>query len=122
MAAPNYSSASPERFYMNQPPTTETTLWTVPSTFNGVTVQRVKIDQIVLCNNTGATASVSLGMVASGGTASSTNRSFTNATPIQGGATQTLDLSQVMYVGDFISGLQGTSGAITVTICGTVIA
>ncbi|MGB9866703.1 MAG: hypothetical protein ACPLPR_02190 [Bacillota bacterium] len=33
----------------------------------------------------------------------------------------TIDLSQVMIAGDFLSAVQGTAGAITVTISGVVI-
>lgn len=118
MGAPYYASASPERLYKNQPPTTETTLYTVPSTLNGVNVQRVVVNQVVLCNNTSSPSTINLSIVPSGGTAA--NYRTLGGTSIPANSTQTLDLSEPMYVGDFISGYQGTSGSITLTVSGTV--
>lgn len=110
---------SEERLYQGQPGTGETTLYTVPTTLNSVNVKRVQVTEIVVCNTTTNNAAISLSIVPSGGTAGAANRILATAN-VNGNTTQTMTLREVMYVGDFISGLQGISGAITVTISGMV--
>lgn len=116
----NPSTFAPERLYQGQPSTRESTLYTAPST-----CQRVIIKEIIITNTSSSNATVSLSIVPSGQTAGVANRILASATLAAAGQPNSslkLDqMSQVMYANDFISGLQGTSGAITVTISGVVI-
>jgi hypothetical protein len=108
------STFTQARLYQGQPSTGEATLYTVPSSTS------VIVKQIVLCNTSASTASISLSIVPSGGTAGSANRIVGGYT-VPANATQTLDMSQVMNTSDFISGLQGTASTVTVTISGVTI-
>lgn len=91
--------------------TSETTIYTVP----GATTTIVK--QIIVANTTGSAANYSLSLVPSGGSAGASNR-IIPTTSFPANSTTIFDLTQVMDTGDFISHLQGTSAAITVTISG----
>ncbi|HHV79101.1 MAG TPA: hypothetical protein GXX40_05745 [Firmicutes bacterium] len=104
----------PARLYQGQPGTTETTVYTVP------TGKTVILKQIVLANVTTLPAKVSVSLVPSGGTAGDGNRLCKDLS-VPANSIVTIDLSQVMTAGDFLSAVQGTSGAITVTISGVVI-
>lgn len=107
----NISTLNRVRLYSGQPGTSEGTLYTVPASTD------VKVAQIVLCNTTGSPATVSLSTVASGGTASNTNRLLAGVS-VDANAVVVIDLNVYMTAGDFLSGLQGTASAITVTISG----
>lgn len=103
---------TPERFYQGQPATSETTLATVETATDWV------ITDIVLCNTTGTAENISLSVVPDGNTADAANRildgyevSANDTVKLTGGGT-------VLHSGDFLSALQSTSGAITVTISG----
>lgn len=100
-----------KKLYWGTPGTTEATLYTVP----GSTVALVK--EIVLTNVTNAVATVSLSIVNSGGTAAASNR-IMQAKNIPANDLVIIACNEHMDAGDFISGLQGTSGAINVRICG----
>jgi hypothetical protein len=100
-----------KRLYSGQPATGGATLYTVPASTTTI------VKQVVIANTSGSAATVSLRLVPSGGTAGVAN-SLAEAVSIGANSTQTLDLSQVMATGDFLQALQGTSGAITLTISG----
>lgn len=100
-----------KKLYQGQPGTSESTLYTVPASTD------VKLQSIVLCNTTGAAATVSLSVVTSAGTAGATNRVLA-AFSVTANDTIVIDSAVDMATGDFLSGLQGTSGAVTVTVSG----
>lgn len=75
------------------------------------------VKQVVIANTSAGAATVSIRLVPNGGSAGVTN-SIAEAVSIPANSTQTLDLAQVMATGDVIQALQGTSGAITLTISG----
>ena len=102
---------TPKRFYIGQPGTTETTLYTAP------TGKTVILKDITLCNTTSVDATISLSIVPSGSTADNTNRILAGL-KVTANSIVDITLSQVMNEGDFISALQGTSGALTVAISG----
>lgn len=108
------SNYTPVRLYIGQPSTSQTTLYTVPSTTSLI------VKQITICNTSTSSASISLNVVPFGGSASSANLVVSNYS-VQANATQSLNLSQVLSTGDVISALQGTSGAITLIISGVTI-
>lgn len=97
--------------YRNQPGTTSATLYTAPS------ATTVKLGSIVLSNTTGTSATITLSVVQSGGTAGVTNQ-ILSAYVVRPNDTVTIDSSVYMNASDFIAGLQGTASAITVTISG----
>lgn len=101
---------TPVRLYQGQPGTSETTL------LAAITGNRI-IKQIIITNTSATTSSLSLSLVPSGGTAGVANR-IISGYAISGVAAVTFDLSQVMTSGDFLSGLQTVSGALTITISG----
>jgi hypothetical protein len=102
---------TPKRLYIGQPSTSETTLYTVSS---GKTVI---VKDITLCNTSSSDATISLSIVPSGGIAGNTNRILASL-KVSANSVVDITLSQVMNEGDFISGLQGTSGALTLIISG----
>lgn len=98
--------------YQGQPGTTNSTLYTVPASTT------VKVASIVITNTTSSSATLTLSIVPSGGTAGAANRILA-AIAVGGNVTMTLDpISVYMNASDFIAGLQGTSSALTVTISG----
>jgi hypothetical protein len=101
--------------YEGQPTTSEATLATCPASTTW------RADSVVLCNTTSTAATISLSRVPSGGTAGATNR-FMSAFSVPANDTVTVDVKQYLNAGDFLSGLQGTSAAVTVTINGVVFA
>ena len=106
---------TPARLYQGQPGTSSATLYTVPSSTT------VIVKQILVANTTSTAATLTLSLVPSGGTAGVTHH-IASAVTVQGNALVTFDLAQVMTAADFLAGLQGTSGALTVTISGLTIA
>lgn len=102
---------TPKKMYVGQPGTTATTLYTVPASTSAI------VKNIIVCNTTASSATVTISFVPTGGTAGSTNRVFNTYTVLPNG-TATIDLSNVLNTGDFINALQGTSGAITLHISG----
>jgi hypothetical protein len=102
---------TPKRFYIGQPGTTETMLYTVPA---GKTVI---LKDITICNTSSTDATISLSIVPSGSTAGTANRILANL-KVTANSIVDITLSQVMNEGDFLSAVQGTAGAITVVISG----
>lgn len=102
---------TPKHFYTGQPGTTATTLTTA-----GAGKQQI-IKSISICNTTSSSATLTLSRVASGGSASASNRIFSeiNVLPKE---TKSFDTSTVLETGDFLSALQGTASAITLSISG----
>ncbi len=94
--------------------TTETTVYTVP----GSTTTLVK--QIVVANVTSSAATLSISIIASGGTAGDTNRIAKDVSMAANSLTA-IDLNQVMAAAGFISLKQGTASACTTTISGVEI-
>lgn len=101
------------RLYQGQPATTEETLYTVPT---GNTLLKF---QVTIANTTTTDATLDLSLVASGGTAGVTNR-IAKGINIAGSSVANLTFNQVLEAGDFLSGLQGTASALTVTISGVI--
>jgi hypothetical protein len=102
---------TPKEFYIGQPGTTATTLFTVPaSTF-------YIVKHINICNTTSSAATVTINLVASGGSAAANNR-MVSSFNVEANNTVNLDVSWTMAAGKFISALQGTSSAITVYMSG----
>lgn len=96
-----------KKLYANKPGTGSATLYTVPA--NTTTI----VKNIVLCNTTGVAETVTL---TAGG------QLIINALSVAANDTVTLDLSLVMSEADIITGLQGTSGSISVYISGVEVA
>jgi hypothetical protein len=101
----------PKNLYRGQPGTTDGTLATVPAN------KRWMVKEIIICNTTGTAATATLAVVESGG-ASAANRRILNAKSIPANDLLVLALATAMAAGDFISGLQGTAAALTLTISG----
>lgn len=99
------------QLYQGQPGTGAATIYTVPASTD------LKLTEVVLCNTTGSTATVTMSAVPSGGTAGATNRVFSGLA-LAANETVVIDLATYLTAGGFLSILQGTSGAITATISG----
>lgn len=106
---------TPKRLYQGQPGTAETTLYTVPASVSTI------IKEIILCNTTSTAATISISAVPSGGTAGVANRIIAGFS-VAANDTKTVPLSTVLNTGDFLSALQGTASAITVTTSGVEMA
>lgn len=100
-----------KKLYTGQPGTSATTLYTAPASTTTI------IKNIIICNTTASAASLTLSLVPSGSAAGTTNR-IMSALSINANDTVAMDLSGVLATGDFISGLQGTSSALTIHIAG----
>ncbi|WP_163538326.1 hypothetical protein [Gracilibacillus sp. YIM 98692] len=108
--------ATNERLYQGQPGTTEETLYTV-GTNN--THSKVHKFQVTVANVTNTDATFDLSIVPNGGSAGDTNR-IAKGVEVAGNSVANLTFNQVLEASDFLSGLQGTSGALTVTISGVI--
>lgn len=97
--------------YQGQPTTSSATLYTVPASTDAM------LKSIVLANTSGSPATITLYRVPTGGSAGVTNCIVPTFT-VAANDTVTLDSGVCMTAGDFIAGLQGTTGAITATISG----
>jgi ATP-dependent protease ClpP protease subunit len=102
---------TPARLYIGQPGTSNTTLYTVPSGKKAI------IKQILLANTSASSVTITIYLVPSGGTAGAGNMIVSDIT-VNAKTVVTIDMAQVMNAGDFLVGVQSTSGAITVTISG----
>lgn len=102
---------TPKKLYTGQPGTSATTLYTAPASTTTI------VKNIIVCNTTSSAATLTLSLVASGGSAGATNR-IMSALEVTGNNTVAFDLSGVLATGDFISALQGTSSALTLHITG----
>lgn len=97
--------------YRGQPGTSVATAYTVPASTD------VKIAAIVLCNTTVNAATVTVHVVASGGSAGVTNQVI-GTLSVPANSTVVVDSAIYMTAGDFIAALQGTASAVTVMISG----
>jgi hypothetical protein len=104
-----------KKLYWGTPGTTETTLYTVP------TSTTTFIKEIWLCNTTSTAATISLSIVNSGGAAGTGNR-ILQAYSVPPNGVVVIACQEHMDAGDVISGLQGTSGAINLRISGVEVA
>ena len=111
-------AVTPKILYQGQPGTTDTDLYTVP------TGKKVHITSIRAVNNDTATKWFKLNVVPNGGTISNADV-YVNTTKLVGtgdtnggGKYSDTDPFPLNTAGDKITGIQETSGAITVTIIG----
>lgn len=112
---------TPAQLYQGQPGTTENSLTLRPFGTTSVPQNtKVIVKQIIMANTSTSAASVSVSFVRSGDAASNANRIVPNVT-IDGNSMLVLDLHQVLEAGDFISAMQSTANAITLTISGVVV-
>lgn len=102
---------TPKKLYTGQPGTTATTLYTAPASTTTI------IKNIIICNTTTSAATLTLNLVASGGSAATSNR-IMSALNVNANDTVAMDLSGILATGDFISALQGTSSALTLHVSG----
>jgi hypothetical protein len=99
------------RLYEGQPPASETTLYTAP------VGREVNLTEVIATNTTGTAAVFSLSIVPSGGTAGPTNRILAGVS-IPANTEQRFQFDEELSAGDFLSAIQTTAGAITLTIGG----
>lgn len=108
-----------KKFYQNQPGTSATTLYTAPAntTNQPAPYATAMVKEIILANTTGTAATVTLGIngVAAANQFVPTLSVAANDTKIIG------PLDTMLSAGDTLQALQGTSGAITVTVSGVEI-
>lgn len=91
--------------------TSASTVYTVGS---GITAT---VKQILASNTTANSATVSIHLVPSAGSATTSNLIFA-AIPVPGNSTLVLDLSQVMNAGDTLQAFAGTATSINLTVSG----
>jgi hypothetical protein len=120
MAWTQQAQSSGRQFYQGQPGTTVSTLYTAPAASSNVTSPSATayIKEIILANTTGAAATVTLYLVPSGGTAGVANMIVPALSINANDAKVLAGLNTFIPAGATIQGVQGTSGAITVTISG----
>ena len=99
------------RLYSGQPGTSEATLYTVAASTNA------KVTEVVITNTSSAAATVSLSAVPSGGSAGAANRLLSGLS-VDANSVVIMDMSVFLDTSDFLSAVQTTSGAITLTISG----
>jgi len=104
-------ATTPKVLYRNLIGTIEESVYTVPADTTTI------ITGIVVCNNTASTATLTLSVVPNEEVADTTNR-IMNTEELDGNQSASIKYNLPMQVGDFISGLQGTENALTVTIYG----
>jgi hypothetical protein len=120
MSVNNQAQASARQMYQGQPGTSATTLYTAPAANANVTSPSATayITEIILTNTTATAATITLGIVPSAGSLGVANEIMT-AVSIPANSVQYFSgLKTYMSAQSFLSALQGTSGAITVTISG----
>lgn len=100
-----------KKLYWGAPPATETSLYTVPGSAT------TEVKEIMLTNTTANSATISLSIVNSGAAAATGNR-ILQAKAVPANDIIIIACQEHMDAGDFISGLQGTVGAINVRING----
>ncbi len=112
---------TPMRLYQGQPAAAEATIYTAPPYTATVTQGATAIVKTaILCNTTAAAATVTLYLVPSGGAAGA-GTEIMAAYSVAANSTEVIDLEQYLEAGDFLAALQGTAGAVTVTISGVQI-
>lgn len=97
--------------YRGLPAASSTTVYTVPGSTD------VKIAAFILCNTTTTAATVTISVVASGGSASTANQ-VVSAASVPANSTVVVDSSVYMTSGDFIAAFQGTASAVCVFVSG----
>jgi hypothetical protein len=102
------------KLYEGQPTTSETTLYTTPAG------REVNLTEVIAVNTSGTAAVFSLSIVPSGGTAGATNRVLAGQS-IAANTEQRFQFDEELSAGDFLSGIQTTGGAVTLTIGGNPI-
>ena len=120
MAVTNQAIASARQMYIGQPGTSATTLYTAPNYSSNVTSPSATayITEIVLTNTTSSDATITLGIVPNAGSLGVTNEIMV-AVKIPANSVQYFSgLKTYMPAQSFLSALQGTAGAITLTISG----
>ncbi len=100
-----------KKMYQGQPSTSETTLYTCATSRGAI------IKEIIVVNTTGTTATITMSLVTAAGAGGAANR-ILGAKSVPANDLIILALSTAMNVNDFITGLQGTASALTVTISG----
>ena len=102
---------TPRRLSSAQLTTSAVTYYTAPAS------TRTIVKQIILTNVTATNATVSISMVNSGGSAGTTNRIVEQLTVPAYGVV-TIDVSQVLETGDFISALASAATTVNIRISG----
>lgn len=105
----------PTVLYRGQPAATTTTLYTVANTTGKYAI----VKNILICNTTGATATLSLASVASGGSESDANRFVKNAS-ISPYTTDFLDLVLVLGQNESLRATASAAATLTLIISGVV--
>lgn len=110
------ATASGRQFYQGQPGTTATTLYTAPAQSSNVPspYATAYIKEIILANTTASAATVTIGI---GGTAAA-NQIVPTVTVNPNDVKIISGINTMVPASGTIQAQQGTSGAITVTICG----
>lgn len=106
-------SAVPKTLYRGRPSTSVGTLYTSPNTSGRWAI----IKNIVLSNLTASSATITLYTVASGGSPSDDN-ALMKELPVAARSIVVFDVALPLSEGETLRGLQGTSGAISVTVGG----
>ena len=103
---------TPTRAYLGQPGTTDGTLYTVSSSAGSYFI----VKEILVVNTSASAATISLAL--NGTAATAANCAWADAYPVAANSSVVFALSTVLNASDTIHGLQGTSGALTVTVSG----
>lgn len=123
MAISPAAIATPQQLYQGQPGTSVETLYTAPANDANTPspTATTTIGSMILTNTTTSAATITLYLVASGGTAGADNAIIYGYSLA---ANDTLVLSQLglqMPASSTLQGSQGTGSAITVTVNGVVV-
>lgn len=114
-------TAVPKQFYIGQPGTVDTLLYTTPApqtVANPVGLNnKARVQFIWVSNTTGSQATITLYLVESGGS-SAANRSILTAVPVSANASYGIPCNFILEASGMVRGLQGTATAITVAISG----
>lgn len=100
--------------YQGTPATSDELLYTSPN----LPGARTEVAQIVVTNTSSSTATVRLHLVKKGGTSATTNAVLYDLSCSAKGTTVYQDIRLVLEEGDMLRGLNGTSGAVCLTISG----
>lgn len=120
------STYTETRLLQVQPGTTAATILTGAATFTddlGQTynnVKRIIIKTIRISNTAASNATLGINLIKSGGTLGNANSIVPNVSYPANSATSD-DPSQVLGIGDTLNAIQGTAGAITLTISGVIV-
>lgn len=94
--------------------TSDAALYTVAA------LQSIKITSLSLCNHTASAVTVSLGVVATGGSLGASHRVINSYSLAANSAIDGILVGATLGPGDFLSGFAGTGTAVSVVITGTV--